>query len=189
MRTGRDPEAPSELAGVVAVGPAPAERRDRRRRSGPRGVAPLARAGRPDLVALLGEVDEAEVEAEGADDDLGAVQVEAGQRRGEARAAARVVLAPEPDRRPPDPLDEIEQVDAGLLRDDLAEQRAEQPDLERERSRARDVPTDAGSARTASFASTRRHAAAAPESPSTASGRPSPFRIPRAARVPQPSAR
>ena len=51
----------------------------------------------------------------------------------EPRALERVVVAAEGDRPLPDPLDEREQLRPGLLRDDLAEQRAEQPDLDRER--------------------------------------------------------
>ncbi len=45
----------------------------------------------------------------------------------------RIVVAPEGDRPVADPLDGREQLGTGLLRDDLAEQRAEQPDLGRQR--------------------------------------------------------
>ena len=51
----------------------------------------------------------------------------------EPGALDRVVVAAQGDRPPPDPLDEREQLRPGLLRDDLAEQRAEQPDLDRQR--------------------------------------------------------
>ena len=60
-------------------------------------------------------------------------EVEAAQLLVEARALDRIVVAAQRDRPSPDPLDEREQLGAGLLRDDLAEQRAEQPDLDRER--------------------------------------------------------
>ena len=51
----------------------------------------------------------------------------------EPRALERIVVAAEGDRPLPDPLDEREQLRPGLLRDDLAEQRPEQPDLDRQR--------------------------------------------------------
>ena len=45
----------------------------------------------------------------------------------------RIVVASKGDRPAPDPLDEGEQLRPGLFRDDLAEERAEQPDLRRQR--------------------------------------------------------
>ena len=51
----------------------------------------------------------------------------------ETLALDRIVGAPERDRPLPDALDEREQLGSGLLGDDLAEQRPEQPDLDRER--------------------------------------------------------
>jgi hypothetical protein len=102
----------------------------------PRGAAtplPIRAPNRPDQLALLGEVDEPEVEAERADDDLGPAGVERLQLRDEPGAKPRIVAAAEPDRRPADALDEVEEVAAGLLGDDLAEQRAEEADLRRER--------------------------------------------------------
>ena len=48
-------------------------------------------------------------------------------------AERRIVAVAEVDGRAPEPLDEVEDLLAGLLRDDLAEERAEEPDLERER--------------------------------------------------------
>ena len=66
----------------------------------------------------------------------------------EPGALERVVVAAQRDRPPADPLDELEQLRTGLLRDDLAEQRAEQPDLDRERVAGAGRPDpDAGSAR------------------------------------------
>ena len=60
-------------------------------------------------------------------------EVEAAQLLVEALALDRIVVAAERDRPLPDPLHEREQLRAGLLGDDLAEQRPEQPDLDRER--------------------------------------------------------
>ncbi len=45
------------------------------------------------------------------------------------RAFGWIVVAAQRDRSPPDPLDQREQLGAGLLRDHLAEQRAEEADL------------------------------------------------------------
>ena len=55
----------------------------------------------------------------------------------ETRALDRVVGAAERDRPPPDALDEREQLGSGLLGDDLAEQRPEQPDLDARAGRGR----------------------------------------------------
>ena len=106
--------------------------RDRIRRR-PIPARSLAAAGRPDPVALLGQVDEPEIEAEGPDDDLGSPGVEPRQLGREGVAVRRVVVAAEPDGGAADALDELEQVATGLFGDDLAEERAEQPDLEGER--------------------------------------------------------
>ena len=126
----------------------PAQERDRRREgivrrgAGRTGRAPtagrlLSRALRPaglaDPLALLGKVDEPEVETERADDDLGAVRLEAGELRDELAAERRVVATAEPDRRSPNALDEIEEIATRLLGDHLPEERAEQPDLQAER--------------------------------------------------------
>ncbi len=87
----------------------------------------------PNQLALLGEVDEAEIEAEGADDDFGAARIERLELRDEPRSEPGVVASSEADRRPPDSLDEVEEVAPGLLGDHLAEQRSEESDLGRER--------------------------------------------------------
>ena len=68
-----------------------------------------------------------------ADERLGPRQVEAVELGRQARPLDRVVGPAEGDRPAPDPLDELEQVEALLLDDDLAEQRAEEPDLARQR--------------------------------------------------------
>ena len=94
---------------------------------------PLRPTGLAHELALLGEVDEPEVEAERPDDDLGPVGIERGELLDESGPKRRIVPAPEPDGRSPDALDEIEQRPPGLLGDHLAEERAEEPDLERER--------------------------------------------------------
>ena len=94
---------------------------------------PLAPAQRPHPAARLGQVDQPEIEREGADDGLRGAEVERPQLLVEPGPLERVVVAAEGDRPPPDPLDEREQLRPGLLRDDLAEQGAEQPDLHRQR--------------------------------------------------------
>ena len=145
----RDPQALDEATDVVALtapeassaarpGAACRPRTDRRHGPGdrlPRVVVPtrpLAPARGPDAIALLGEIDEPEIEAERPDDDLGPFDIKPGERRGERPPLPGVVLAAEPDRGLPDLLDEVEEVAPGLLGDDLAEERAKQVDLERE---------------------------------------------------------
>ena len=88
---------------------------------------------RSHAAACLGQVDQPEIEGEGADDGLRGTQVEPAELLVEALALDRVVGAPERDRPLPDALDEREQLGSGLLVDDLAEQRPEQADLDRER--------------------------------------------------------
>ncbi len=94
---------------------------------------PLAPAQGPDATPCLGQVDEPEVERERPDDGLGIAEIERSQVIVEPRPLRRIVVAPEGDGPAPDPLDRGEQLGSGLLRDDLAEQCAEQPDLDRER--------------------------------------------------------
>ena len=93
----------------------------------------LAPPQRPHPAAGLGQVDQPEIEGEGADDGLRGTQVEPAELLVETLALDRVVGAPERDRPLPDSLDEREQLGSGLLVDDLAEQRPEQADLDRER--------------------------------------------------------
>jgi hypothetical protein len=133
-------EEPVELVGACAgptwpAGSAAELGQRARDRIGGRSIArrTFPPPGGPDPVTLLGEVHEAEVEAEGPDDDLGAPRVKAGELGGEGLAVGRVVLVPKADRGLADALDEVEQVPTGLLGDDLAEQRTEQPNLERQR--------------------------------------------------------
>ena len=63
---------------------------------------------------------------------LGGVEIERAQLLVEPSPFERVVVAAEGDRPLPDPFDQREQVRPGLLRDDLAEQGPEQPDLDRQ---------------------------------------------------------
>ena len=98
---------------------------------------PLAAPERPDPAPRLDEVDELEVEREGPDDRLGRPEIEAAQVLVETAPLVGVVVLPQRDRPPADPLDELEQLRAGLFGDDLAEQRAHQADLGGERVRAR----------------------------------------------------
>ena len=92
-----------------------------------------------DPLPLLGEVDELEVERERLGDGRGLVEVQRGDLVGEPRALRvrrrddRRIATAQGDRAPPDALDELEQLRAGLFGDHLAEQRAEQADLARER--------------------------------------------------------
>ena len=94
----------------------------------------LASTQRPDPAARLGQIDEAEIEREGADDGLRRAEVEAAAapRRGCSRSIGSSA-ASERDRPLPDPFHEREQLGPGLLRDDLAEQGPKQPDLDSER--------------------------------------------------------
>ena len=117
------------------VAPGPAQPRDR---LGDRVVQdPVARRTlpapkRPDAAAGLGEVHELEVQREGRDDRLHGTHVQPVELGLDASPELRVVAAPEVDGRTPESLDEVEDLLAGLLRDDLAEERAEEPDLERQ---------------------------------------------------------
>jgi hypothetical protein len=122
---------------AVRVGaPVAAQRRDRLRHGvvqQPVARGPLSAAEGPDAAARLGQVDELEVEREGLDDGLGRLEVEGVQLALEPLALGRVVATAQGDGRSPQPLDELEQVVAGLLRDDLAKQRPEQAHLTRQR--------------------------------------------------------
>ena len=137
--------------------PAPRRRRDRATaREARDGVAdrivdrPAARLAErgvrrtPDPLPLLGEVDELEVERErpiatAAARSRSSDAISAPSRsRSASGSSIAPVAAPEGDRASPDALDELEQVGPGLLRDHLAEECAEQPDLAGQRvARAR----------------------------------------------------
>ncbi len=82
----------------------------------------LAATERPDAPARLGQVDQLEVEGEGADDGFDGARIESRQVVVEASALGRVAIDSKADRALADALDEVEQVRAGLLRDDLAQQ-------------------------------------------------------------------
>ena len=143
-------DRPAPLARRPSGGGARPRRRSSRRAmaaGGRRG--PLAQA--PDALLLLGQVGELEVEAEGPDEAPRPPRVdpvEDGAQRPPLRRSLPVrrssmVAAP-------DALDERQEVLALLLHDDLAQERAEQLDLARERvARAARVPMPRGSARTA----------------------------------------
>ena len=93
----------------------------------------LALSQSPHPAAGLGQVDQPEIEGEGADDGLRGAQAEPAELLVETLALDRIVGAPKRDRPLPDALDEREQLGSGLLVDDLAEQRPEQADLDRQR--------------------------------------------------------
>ena len=107
----------------------------------------------PHPMALLGEVGELEVEREGADERVGAIEalfwvidcheVELELVR-EAQSLVRVLRSTDRDRLPADALDEVEEVGAGLLGDDLAEEGAEELDLPPERVPGARRPDAAG---------------------------------------------
>ena len=111
----------------------PGDRVGHRIREHPVPRRALALSQRPHPAAGLGQVDQPEIQGEGADDGLRGTQVEPAELLVETLALDRIVGAPERDRPLPDALDEREQLGSGLLVDDLAEQRPEQADLDRER--------------------------------------------------------
>ena len=101
-----------------------------------RGLArrcPVGSPGCPVQLALLGEVHEAEIQAERPRDDFRAPCVQRRELLDEAGAQPWVVATPQADRRPPHALDEVQEVGALLLGDDLAEERAEEAHLGRKR--------------------------------------------------------
>ena len=108
----------------------------------PRGA--LAAPQGADAPVRLGQVHEAEVERKGPDDRLGGAQVQPAELVVEARTLDRVVVAAQGDGPAADPLDQREQLGTRLLRDHLAEQRAEEPDLDRERVPRAGRPDPAG---------------------------------------------
>ncbi len=90
---------------------------------------PRSLSKRADAVLLFGQVRELEIEAEGADQDLRLLHVDVDQICSQWLARRSAGATPQPDRRAPDALNEIECVRALLLDDDLAEQRPQQLDL------------------------------------------------------------
>ena len=108
------------------AGPGPAQRRPDSGALGSARRRPRPPRGAPDAVPRLGEVDQLEVQAEGADDAFERVRID-GQ---DVERHALVRFAPAGgDRALPRRLDEIEDLRPGLLQDDLAEERAEQSNL------------------------------------------------------------
>ncbi len=95
------------------------------------GTCPPRQRAHP--LPFLGEVHELEVQGEGANDGLGPVEVQGGELVGELLALERIIRTAERDHPLAHPLDELEQLGAGLLGDDLAQQRPEQADLGSER--------------------------------------------------------
>src|SRR4029079_1296433 len=94
---------------------------------------PLPAPKRPNARPRLGEVHELEVQRERRDDGFRIAELERIKLRLQAFAFLRLVAATEVDRRETQPLDEVVDALPGLLRDHLAQQRSEQPDLERQR--------------------------------------------------------
>ncbi len=94
---------------------------------------PLAPAQRPHAAMRLGQVDEPEVERERADHSLGRPEVETAQLVVQPCPLSWVVVLAQGDRALADPLDQGKQLRAGLFGDHLAEQRAQETDLDRKR--------------------------------------------------------
>ena len=94
---------------------------------------PLAATQRAHPLLLLGEVRQLEERAEGVGEELEGRRVERAELVVEGAPGCRVAATPQRDRAAADPLDEVEGRRSVLLRDHLAEQRAEQPDLAGER--------------------------------------------------------
>ena len=86
-----------------------------------------------DAMLLLGQVGEVEVEAEGPDELLDPIIGELLEDGPEAALACGRARCPDVARQPPDALDQVQQLFAGLLSDDLPEQGPQELDLARER--------------------------------------------------------
>jgi hypothetical protein len=98
----------------------------------------------------LGQVHKLEVQREGGDDGLGVTEFERVQLGFETLPNLRLLVVTGGDRRLAQAFDEVVDRLAGLLRDDLPEQRSEQTDLEREwiaRVRRADATRFGGSGR------------------------------------------
>ena len=117
---------------------------------------PGALAHASHTLLLLGQVGQVEVEAEGLDEVLDLVVGQPLEDVTQATLPAQAARAADLDRQAPHPLDEVQQLIAGLLGDDLAQQRAEQLDLTREWVTGSRGPIPAGSARTAGLVMTLR---------------------------------
>ncbi len=87
----------------------------------------------PDPGTRFGEVHELEVQGEGRDHGLRGAQVKGIELGLEALPQLGVVGPAQGDRGAPQPLDELVGRLAGLFGDDLAEERAEEPDLDGQR--------------------------------------------------------
>ena len=149
-RPDREPGDQRVQLGVRPADPAePGDRVGDRTIEDPVARRALAAAQRADAAARLGEVDQAEVERERGDDGLGRTEIERSELLVEPGPFDRIVVASEGDGPVSDPLDGREQLRTGLLRDDLAEQGAEQADLGRQRVARAAEPIPSGSAATA----------------------------------------
>jgi hypothetical protein len=82
---------------------------------------------------LLGEVDDLEIEGEGVREPFPGRGIQPVETLGDAAGGCRVARAPESDEVPARLLHEGEERRPALLRDDLAEERAEEADLTSER--------------------------------------------------------
>ena len=127
---------PLERRGVVESAERHAE--PRALRGARRGTG--SPGGAPHAVAGLREIDQLEVQPEGPNDALERRRVDRQDVEGDPRVGTAPAGGDGPE---PGGLDELEHLPPGLLDDDLAEQRAEQPDLAGEhvaRARRPDAP-------------------------------------------------
>ena len=135
----RDAGAREQLADAFGRPTAVGEPRHRlgRRSFGRRIDVRLLAADAPDHLTFLREIDELEIQAERVGERLSRIDIERVQLRRERPSGGGIAALPERDRLDAAAFDQLEQLHAALLGDDLAEQRAEQLHFERERVQAR----------------------------------------------------
>ena len=90
---------------------------------------PLLATDRPHVALLLGEVDQEEVDGEGTGEQLESLGVEQVEPGHQLVAECWIATPPQCDRREAHLLDQVEEVTALLLDEDLPEERPEEPDL------------------------------------------------------------
>ena len=132
-RDGQVPNPFDDLGQAPARAPHPADRLGHGIVEDPAPRGSLPPSQRPDPVPLLGQVDQLEVQRKRADEGRRAAQVEPIEIGRQPRALGWVLRPAQGDRPAPDPLDELQELDPLLFHDDLTEQRAQQPDLARQR--------------------------------------------------------
>ena len=130
----RDTQPPQQLLDPIGRPVALAEPVDRRIRGAFVGPGrPLGSIELTNLVALLAQIDELEIQAECVGQRLGLVDGKRLQLGRECFVGSLVACLAESDRAKAAPFDQLEQLRAALLRDHLAQQRAEELHLPRKR--------------------------------------------------------